>query len=97
MATVQTGSGASAPLHLELDPSLLSMPDGPANLCAFVRTFFKLGGTQVIINFVSRRQLEQAIANPGAYRDLVVRATGFIAYFVNLDHALYPEILSRYD
>lgn len=97
LAVIQPGTGASAPLHLELDPSLYRGPGGAGLFLAFVDTFFSLGGTQLVVNCVSRATLEDAIAHPEAHRDLVIRVTGFSAYFVNLDASLYPEILSRYE
>jgi formate C-acetyltransferase len=97
MAAIQPGTGASAPLHLELDPSLYRGQRGVGLFRSFVNSYFGLGGTQLVVNCVSRATLEHAIAHPEAHRDLVIRVTGFSAYFVNLDPRLYPEILSRYD
>jgi formate C-acetyltransferase len=97
LAVIQPGTGASAPLHLELDPGLYRGPRGKELFLAFVDSYFDLGGTQLVTNFVSRATLEDAIRHPEAHRDLVIRVTGFSAYFVNLDPSLYPEILSRYE
>ena len=95
LAAIQPKTGASAPLHLEIQPGLFRNTDGMARFLAFVRTFLDLGGTQMIVSSVSRDTLEDAIADPDRHRDLVIRVTGFSAYFVNLDPSLHPEILSR--
>ncbi len=97
LAAIQPKTGASAPLHLEIQPDLFGNADGRSRFLALVRTFFDLGGTQIIANFVSRDTLEDAIAHPDRHRDLVIRVTGFSAYFVNLDPSLHPEILSRFE
>ncbi len=97
VAAVQPQTGAGAPLHLEIDPSLFKNPDGKKLFKNFVQTFFNMGGTQINVNFVARKTLEAAIQNPADHRDLVIRVTGFSAYFVNLNKDLYPEILSRYE
>lgn len=97
LAAIQPQTGASAPLHLEIQPDLFRNADGMDLLMAFVRTYFDLGGTQIIVNFVSRDTLADAIAHPDHHRDLVIRVTGFSAYFVNLDPSLHPEILSRFE
>jgi len=97
LAAIQPGTGASAPLHLEWDPALARQPDGLDTFLSFVTSCCDLGLTQMVVNCVSRATLEDAIADPDRHRDLVIRVTGFSAYFVNLDPSLYAEILSRYE
>jgi formate C-acetyltransferase len=46
---------------------------------------------------VDAETLRAAQENPGAYRDLLVRITGFSAYFVELDPATQEEIIGRYE
>ncbi len=97
VAAIQPGTGASAPLHLEIEARLAQGERGRAAFDALVRGYFALGGVQLIANFVSRGTLEDAIAHPERHRDLTVRVTGYSASFVNLDKSLYAEILSRFD
>ena len=44
---------------------------------------------------MSRKVLEDAIEHPGDYSDLVVRVSGFSAYYNSLDDAVKFDILAR--
>ena len=54
---------------------------------AVIRGHFDLGGTLVNVNIVNKDTILAAHADPKAYPNLVVRVTGFTAYF----SALSPE------
>lgn len=60
-----------------------------------VKTFMLLGGQQIQLNVLDKSILEDAQEHPEAYRNLVVRVTGFSAYFTCLSHDLQDEIISR--
>ena len=64
-------------------------------MVALVRTYFAQGGQEMQINSVSREILADAMENPDRYRSLVVRVSGFSAYYVSLDPAVQLDILSR--
>ena len=64
-------------------------------LCSLIRTYFALGGQEIQINAVSREILQDAVRHPEEYRDLMVRVSGFSAFFVQLDPAIQNDILSR--
>ncbi|MBT3223284.1 MAG: formate acetyltransferase, partial [Proteobacteria bacterium] len=55
------------------------------NMHATVKTFFKLGGMQIQLNVISSQTLRDAMVNPEAHRDLMVRISGYNAYFVTLN------------
>ncbi len=61
----------------------------------FVRTFMRLGGFQLQLNFVGRDTLLDAQKNPEAHRDLLVRVGGFSAYFTKLSPEMQQEIIDR--
>lgn len=96
VAGVQTGRGVSAPLHLEVMPDLYAGADGRTLFTAFAKTFFRLGGTQLTANFTARESLADALEHPERHGDLVIRVTGFSAYFVKLQPDVQHEILGRY-
>lgn len=48
---------------------------------AIIRTHFELGGTLMNVNIVDKDKILAAHKDPMAYPDLVVRVTGFTAYF----------------
>ena len=52
--------------------------------------------THVTANFTPLETLEDVLEHPERNRDLVVRVTGFSAYFVNLGSVVQREILSGY-
>lgn len=60
-----------------------------------VKTYFALGGMQTQINVVSRETLLAAQEHPDQFRDLVVRVSGFSAYFCDLSPAVQDEIILR--
>ena len=87
IAKIQPGYGNTAPIQLELDPGVVSGEDGIAKVAALIRTHFELGGTLFNINVIDAKKIREAHADPSRYPDLVVRVTGFTAYFA----ALSPE------
>lgn len=64
-------------------------------LLALIKTYFKKGGQEMQINATSRKVLQDAIDHPENYRDLVVRVSGFSAYYVTLDPRVQLDILNR--
>lgn len=66
-----------------------------AKLEALFKTYFSKGGTQAMINVISRDDLENAIKEPEKYRNLIVRVGGFSARFVELNHQVQMDIIRR--
>lgn len=64
-------------------------------LLALIRVYFKNGGQELQINSTSRAILEEAMAQPEKYKNLVVRVSGFSAYYTLLDHGVQLDILNR--
>jgi pyruvate-formate lyase len=64
-------------------------------LASLVQTYFRLGGTQVQFNMIDTEVLRAAQRNPDAYRDLVVRISGYSALFTELSPRAQEEIISR--
>lgn len=62
---------------------------------ALIETYFQLGGLEIQFNVISRRTLTEAQASPENYRNLLVRVSGFSAYFVELDRSVRDEIIAR--
>ena len=65
------------------------------NLVALIKVYFKRGGQEVQINATSREILEDAMKHPENYGDLVVRVSGFSAYYVGLGRDVQLDILNR--
>ena len=82
-------------LNQKLTPSLLRKDEYRKKFAALVRVYFKRGGQELQMNCVSREMLKDAMEHPENYRSLVVRVSGFSAYFVELDPAVQLDILKR--
>ena len=54
-----------------------------------------MGGTCLQLNVVSPDVLRAAQQDPDAYRNLLVRVTGYNAYFVMLGKEIQDEIVAR--
>ncbi len=62
--------------------------------CLF-KTYFRKGGCHLMVTIVDRGILEDAMAHPEKYPDLIVRVSGFSAVFVDLSPNIQQELLSR--
>jgi formate C-acetyltransferase len=60
-----------------------------------ITTHFDLGGTLFNINIVDAEQVLAAHKDPSQYPDLVVRVTGFTAYFANLSPDFRQLVVDR--
>lgn len=61
----------------------------------YVKTYFDLGGMQMQFNVVNSATLKDAMANPEKYRNLLVRISGYNAYFVTLNREMQIELIER--
>ena len=64
-------------------------------ITAYAKSYFELGGMQMQFNIVTTETLQDAMENPENYRNLLVRVSGYNAYFVELDKDLQLEIINR--
>lgn len=64
-------------------------------LLALIRVYFSRGGQEMQINATSPEILRRAMDHPEEYADLVVRVSGFSAYYVTLDRRVQNDILNR--
>jgi len=94
IAMVQPGYGNTAPMQLELDPSL-AHESQLKNVMALIKGHFELGGTLLNINIMDKEALLDAHKDPSKYPDLVVRVTGFTAYFAMLTKEFRQLVVDR--
>lgn len=66
-----------------------------AKLLALIKTYFKKGGQEIQINSTSRKVLIDAMEHPENYTDLVVRVSGFSAFYITLNREVQLDILNR--
>ncbi|MFH2066524.1 MAG: pyruvate formate lyase family protein [Pseudomonadota bacterium] len=65
------------------------------NMFSYGKTYFNLGGMQMQMNVVTSETLKDAMAHPENYRNLLVRISGYNAYFVTLNRDLQRELIER--
>jgi len=65
------------------------------DMFSYVKTYFTLGGMQMQMNVVTSDTLRDAMAHPENYRNLIVRISGYNAYFVTLHRDLQLELINR--
>ena len=80
---------------ISLSPSLLRDAEHVDKLAAFLKAYTQVGGTALQVNVVDPETLRRAQANPQEYRNLLVRVTGYNAYFVTLGKEIQEELISR--
>ncbi len=95
VARVQPGYGNTAPLQIDIDPSLGNSEESIEKVEALIRSHFELGGTMININVLNREMLEEANRTPEKYPNLIVRVTGFSAYFSSLSPELRQYVVDR--
>ncbi|MBN2293289.1 MAG: hypothetical protein JXM70_12735 [Pirellulales bacterium] len=95
IAAIQPGYGNTAPIQLELDPGVGKGEEAVNNICSLIKTHVDLGGTLFNINIVDAQQVLAAHRDPSKFPNLVVRVTGFTAYFANLSPDFRQLIVDR--
>lgn len=65
------------------------------DIFSYVKAYFDLGGMQMQLNVVTSETLKDAMAHPENYRNLLVRISGYNAYFVTLNRDMQIELIER--
>lgn len=95
VASVQCGYGNTAPLQLELNPTITEQENAVQLIGAVIKTHFDMGGTLINVNIVDQDVLLEAHKDPSKHPDLVVRVTGFTAYFATLSPEFRQLVVDR--
>ncbi|MBW1870554.1 MAG: hypothetical protein JRJ19_00725 [Deltaproteobacteria bacterium] len=80
---------------ITLSPSLVRDAEHIDKLAAFLKAYTQEGGTALQINILDPQTLKEAQKNPTEFGNLLVRVTGYNAYFVTLGKEIQDEIISR--
>jgi formate C-acetyltransferase len=80
---------------MSFSPSLLRDEEHVSKLMAFLKGYGEKGGTALQINVIDPETLREAQKRPDEYRNLLVRVTGYNAYFVMLGKEMQDEIIAR--
>ena len=96
IASVQTHYGNAAPLQIEFDPKLSREEGGIEKVAQLIRTHLEQGGSLVNVNVLDKEVLLEAHRDPWSHPDLVVRVTGFTAYFCTLSPEFRQLVVDRF-
>jgi len=80
---------------MTFNPSLLRDRAHREKFKGFLRGYCRNGGTALQVNVIDAEMLRDAQRNPQNYRHLLVRVTGYNAYFTNIGRELQDEIIAR--
>lgn len=80
---------------MSFNPSMLGTPDQRERFKGLLRGYAENGGTALQINMIDEQTLRQAQKDPQSYAHLMVRITGYNAYFINIGQELQNEVIAR--
>ncbi|PKL40474.1 MAG: hypothetical protein CVV44_02405 [Spirochaetae bacterium HGW-Spirochaetae-1] len=80
---------------ITFNPSILRDPEHRDKFKAFLRGYAENGGTALQINMLDPVMLKEAQMHPQDYRHLLVRITGYNAYFTTVGRELQDEVIER--
>ena len=95
IAAIQPGYGNTALVQLEVDPQIANDSEGVDKMCAMIRGIINSGNTLLNINIIDAKKIMEADKNPLKYPDLVVRVTGFTAFFAMLSPKFRKLVVDR--
>lgn len=78
---------------IQSDPGMARGEEAVDKICDYILTLFDQGGT--LLNIINAQQILAANENPDLFPDLVVRVTGFTAYFCLLTPEFRKLVVDR--
>jgi len=82
-------------LNIKLSPSFLDAEDRRKAFTYLLRSFVELNAMHAQFNTIETKTLIEAQENPELYWDLVVRVSGYCAYFNDLGKKVQDDIIQR--
>ena len=92
---IQPAYGNCAPVQLEFDPGIVNDDEGIDKMAAMIKTIMETGNTLLNINIIDANKILEAHKDPFKYPDLVVRVTGFTAFFAMLSPEFRQLVVDR--
>ncbi len=80
---------------ITFNPSIIKDPEHRTKFKSFLRGYAENGGTALQINMLDVDMLKDAQQRPQDYRHLLVRVTGYNAYFTSIGRELQNEVIAR--
>ena len=80
---------------MRFQPDMFRNEEGKVRMMALLRKFIEAQGHEMQFNVTNNTQLEDAMAHPEKYGDLMVRVSGFSAFFTKLVPEIQRDIIRR--
>ena len=80
---------------ITFNPSILKNPEHREKFKSYLKGYVENGGTCLQINMLDAEMLQDAQKHPENYKNLLVRVTGYNAYFNAIGKELQDEIIAR--
>ncbi len=81
--------------NMRVSPKTLSTPEGRKHALALVKTHFRNYQYHIQFNVLDDATLIEAQEKPEEYRDLMVRISGYSAFFTPLNKELQADVIAR--
>lgn len=81
--------------NLKLSPGMVEERAGLVKWMDMIKTYFEMGGMQIQCNIVSKTTLLDAQKNPERHQDLIIRVSGYSAFFNELSREVQDTIIAR--
>jgi formate C-acetyltransferase len=70
-------------------------PENVDRFGSIVQAYMDRGGQQIQFNIQDYKTLKEAMADPDSHPHLLVRVSGYSAYFKSLNKAMQEELITR--
>lgn len=90
-----TKIGYGDSLNMKFPKYLLDSDKGIESLETLILTYFEKGGFHIQFNVTGAEILKDAQKHPEKYEDLIVRVSGYSAYFTRLGKEIQDDIIKR--
>ncbi len=82
-------------INMKFEPAFFQGPQGTRLFTSLMKAFVQKRVPELQFNFTGNESLLKAQKEPEAYRDLVVRVSGFSQYFVHLPANVQDDVIRR--
>ena len=83
-------------MQLDIDADMISKEGGIDALVSLIHTHNQMGGTLINLNCLTKKRLLDAHEDPMKYPDLIIRVTGYSAFFASLSKEYRQQVIDRY-
>lgn len=82
-------------LNMKFLPTLFDTPEKREKIVNLLESYLSMGGMEIQFNVVRQEDLIDAQLHPELHQDLIVRVSGYSAYFIDLGKPVQDDIIKR--